>query len=147
MNHVVFFSGGKASFVAAKRVCERVEQNDRVWLLFADTQIEDPDLHRFLREGSNFLGKPLVKVYDDGRRNPWDVFNEKRFINHRANACSVELKVLPCRRWLETCEFSPQTTILYLGIGWEEVERTKAIEKNWLPYRVEFPLLFQPWLG
>lgn len=135
-NHIVFFSSGKASWLAAKKVAEKFGTNN-LWLVFADTKIEDPDNYRFLEEAALNVGGQLVKLKDG--RNPWDIFNAHRFINHRASNCSIELKIKPCRNWVEA-NFLPVNTTLYFGIGFEELERMEAITKNWRPFRVETPL-------
>jgi hypothetical protein len=135
-NHVVFFSSGKASWFAAKIIAQKFG-TDNLWLVFADTTIEDPDNYRFLEEAAKNVGGQLIKVKDG--RNPWDIFNEKRFINHRASDCSIELKVKPCENWINA-NFSPDDTVLYFGIGFEELERMEAISKNWHPFQVEAPL-------
>ena len=50
---VVMFSGGVASWMAARRIVD--EGGDPV-LLFTDTLIEDPDLYRFLDDAATDLG-------------------------------------------------------------------------------------------
>lgn len=47
--HVVMFSGGVGSWMTAKRVAEQ-HGSEQMFLLFADTLIEDPDLYRFTAE-------------------------------------------------------------------------------------------------
>src|SRR5207248_4868176 len=75
--HVVQYSGGIGSWAAAQRVVAAHGTADLV-LLFADTRIEDPDLHRFLRASSAHLGVP-VPVVPDGR-TPFQVFHDQRFL-------------------------------------------------------------------
>ncbi len=135
-NHIVFFSSGKASWLAGKKVAEKFG-TDNLWLVFADTTIEDPDNYRFLEEAAQNVGGQLVKIKDG--RNPWDIFNAKRFINHRQSHCSIELKIKPCEAWVNA-NFSADNTVLYFGIGFEELERMEAIAKNWHPFKVEAPL-------
>lgn len=136
INHIVFFSSGKASWYAAKRVAEKFD-TDNLWLVFADTTIEDPDNYRFLEEAAANVGGQLVKLKDG--RNPWDIFNATRFISHKASHCSIELKVKPCADWVNA-NFSPENTVLYFGIGFEELRRMDKIAKNWQPFQVETPL-------
>ena len=47
--HIVQFSGGLCSFLAAKRVVEEVGP-EKVTLLFCDTRYEDEDTYRFIIE-------------------------------------------------------------------------------------------------
>lgn len=143
MNHVVFFSSGTASWLAAKRVSDRYG-TENLYLVFADTTIEDADNYRFLVEAAKNVGGSLIWLKDG--RNPWDVFFEARFLSHRQSKCSIELKVKPCREWIDACEFSQENTILYFGIGFEEIERLGAIQKNWQPFTVEAPLCWEPWV-
>lgn len=137
LNHICFLSGGAASWLAAKRVSLRYG-TDNLYLVFADTSIEDEDLYRFLMEGADNIGGKLIWLKDG--RTPWDVFFEKRFINHRQSSCSIVLKVKPCEQWIKECEFNPEDTILYFGIGFEEISRIDAIAKNWSPFKVDTPL-------
>jgi hypothetical protein len=52
MKRIVMFSGGAASWAAARRVVERYGADD-VTLLFTDTLMEDEDLYRFLVDGAD----------------------------------------------------------------------------------------------
>ncbi len=63
MKRIVQMSGGIGSFAAATRIVEQYGTGD-VLLLFADTLIEDEDLHRFLRDAVSYLNVPLVQVCD-----------------------------------------------------------------------------------
>lgn len=137
MNHICFFSSGAASWLASKRVSQKFG-TDNLYLVFADTGIEDEDNYRFLLESSANVGGELIWLKDG--RNPWDVFFEKRFINHRQSTCSIELKVKPCEKWIKEMSFDPADTVLYFGIGFEEIERLDAIAKNWRPFKVDAPL-------
>jgi len=141
MKHIVFFSSGIASWVAARRVVERFGANDTI-LVFADTGIEDQDNYRFLYEGAKDTGAELVYLKDG--RTPWDVFKDDRFLgNTRLATCSKRLKQEVCRRYIDglDCEF-----ILYLGIDGMESHRIPAIRKGYEPYVVDFPLCWDPWL-
>jgi hypothetical protein len=140
---VVQFSGGIASWAVARRVADRHGVNDLV-LLFADTLIEDDDLYAFVQTSAAQLGAPLVRVADG--RTPWQVFEDKQRLGNSLLApCSYALKILPCRRWL-TANTDPTNTVLYVGIdnSARDRRRAPAIERGWLPWRVEFPLLDEP---
>lgn len=54
MNHVVFFSGGSASWYVAYRV-KQAQGSANLHLLFTDTLIEDNDLYRFIIETAAHL--------------------------------------------------------------------------------------------
>lgn len=143
MRRVVQFSGGTGSWAAARRVVDDHGPDDVV-LLFADTLIEDPDLHRFLAEASADLGVPVTRVCDG--RTPYQVDVDRRWLsNSRIAQCSLELKIKPCRRWLEAnCD--PDETMLYVGIDWSETHRIPGIVNGWAPWRVEMPLAEPPYV-
>ncbi|MGF6884984.1 hypothetical protein ABIA39_003441 [Nocardia sp. GAS34] len=137
-------SGGIGSFAAAVRVVEQFGTED-VLLLFADTLIEDQDLHRFLRDAIDYLGVRLVRVCDG--RTPWQVFADVRWIgNSRLAPCSKWLKQIPCRRWLEE-NADPADTVLYVGLDWTERHREPGVVRGWAPWRVEFPMAEEPYLS
>jgi len=136
-HHVVFFSSGKASYVAGKLVAEEYGV-ENLFLVFADTSIEDEDNLRFLIEAAENVGGKLVWLKDG--RTPWDVFFERTFINHRASDCSITLKIETCERWVRDCEFDPSETTLYFGVGFEELERMETIRDKWHPFTCLTPL-------
>lgn len=151
MQHVVMFSGGIGSWACAKRVAQ-MHGTDNMTLLFADVKGhsvnphigEDEDTYRFLHDAANNVGARLVVVSDG--RTIWDVFAERRFLgNSRTAPCSVELKVLPTKAWLQA-HCAPNTTTLYLGIDWSEAHRAERAKTANQPYAVQFPLLDKPLL-
>ena len=118
--HVVMYSGGIGSWAAAKRVAAE-HGTDRLTLLFADTQMEDADTYRFLRESAANVGGELVEIADG--RDIWQVFKDARFLgNARIARCSHELKQAVASGWLEeNCD--PAATVCYVGIDWTEAHR------------------------
>lgn len=143
VKHVVFYSGGKASFLAAHRVIERYGPAN-VTLLFTDTLTEDADLYRFLDESSEALGVPVLRLADG--RDIWQVFKDRRFLgNNRVPLCSRILKQEVAQRWVdEHCD--PTDTILYFGIDWTEEHRMDSVRRIWKGWTCESPLLWQPLL-
>jgi hypothetical protein len=142
LKHLVSFSGGVCSFWASQRViAEHGPKN--VTNLFADTRMEDEDLYRFNQEASEYLGVQMVTVCDG--RNPWEVFRDERMIgNPRADLCSRILKRDLLWAWTRKHR-DPKTTIVYLGLDWEEEHRTlrtRAANPEW---RVEAPMQSRPW--
>lgn len=130
-------SGGRGSWAALRCWVDEHGSWD-LTLLFADTNGEDPDLHRFLAECAVDLGAPLVAL-DNGGRTVWDVFRRERMIgNTRLSVCSRDLKQRPARRW---CEANAPGATVIMGIDWTETHRTAAIEANWAPFPVAFPLV------
>ena len=60
-NHICFFSSGAASWLAAMRVAQRYGANN-LFLVFADTGIEDEDNYRFLKESAEIVGGAIGMV-------------------------------------------------------------------------------------
>ena len=142
MKHVVMFSGGVASWAAARRVADEHGTAD-LTLLFTDTLTEDEDTYRFLDEAAADVGGTLVKIADG--RTIWDVFRDERFLgNSRVDPCSRILKRDLSRKWLEAnCD--PSDTTVYLGFDWTEEHRYVRAAARWLPWSVEAPMLFPPY--
>lgn len=141
VKHVVMFSGGVGSWMAARRVVEQ-HGTDGVVLLFTDTLVEDADLHRFLDEAAVDVGAPLVKIAEG--RTPFEVFRDVRYLgNSRIAPCSRVLKQEPARKWVDA---NAPGARLYVGIDWTEVHRLAPVVKNWKPYEIEAPLCRAPYL-
>jgi hypothetical protein len=158
-HHVVMFSGGLGSWLAARRVRDNHYQpGDTLTLLFADVAGdntgphtgEDADTYRFIDQASAdvLTGIPngqLVTVKDG--RDIWQVFNDDHFIgNTRISNCSRQLKQKPARDWLTAHCPDPTETTVYVGIDWTEQHRLPAIVKNYYPYKAEAPLTRSPYL-
>ena len=140
MKAVVMFSGGKGSWAAAKRAVDRYG-TENVVLLFADTTVEDADTYRFLKDAAHNIGSELVVVADG--RDPFTVFKDNRWLgNSRLAHCSTELKVKPCREWLDAN--APGDTVLVVGIDWTEIHRLPAIQRGWAPRPVWAPMTEDP---
>jgi len=138
---VVMFSGGAGSWMAGRRAVQRFGA-DNVALLFADTQMEDPDLHRFLDEAAADIGAPLIRIADG--RDIWQVFKDRRMLgNSRIANCSAELKQKPCRRWMD--ENAPGAVVV-LGLDWTEEHRLPGAVAGWAPFGVIAPLCDPPHL-
>jgi hypothetical protein len=143
LRHIVNFSGGLSSWAAAKRVANMHGTRDMT-LLFADTLIEDPDLYRFLKEASDEIGVPVTRIQDG--RTPWQVFFDERFLgNSRVDPCSKILKRRLLDKWhSENC--SPNDTVIYVGLRWDEGDRLPRFQSRMLPWNVEAPLYSPPYL-
>ena len=141
--HLVMFSGGVCSWLAAKRVVDRFG-TDGVALLFADTRMEDEDLYRFLDEAAVNVGAPLVKIADG--RTPWQIMRDERIIaNTRIDPCSKILKRNLLDRWRDQhCE--PSETTIYVGLDWTEAHRLARLNERAAPWRYEAPMTEPPYL-
>lgn len=127
MKYQISFSGGKGSAISALVAHEkRLDFN----LIFADTGIEDEDLHRFNADVARAVGKEIITLRDS--RTPWDVFIDKRYIgNTRTAHCSAELKTKPVFAWL--AENAEPGDPLVLGMDWEEIDRIDRAREIWAP--------------
>lgn len=137
---VVLFSGGAASWAAARRIADR-EGIEGLVLLFTDTLTEDEDLYRFLTEAAEDIGAPLVRLSDG--RDIWQVFKDERYLgNTRADPCSRILKRELSRAWLD--EHAPDAAIV-IGFDWTEVHRLDRARVAWAPRAVEAPMVEPPY--
>ena len=143
MKHIVMYSGGIGSWMAAKRVAKEYGTENLV-LLFTDTLIEDEDLYRFLFESAKNVGGDLVTLKDG--RDPWEVFRDVRWIgNSRIAQCSHLLKQKVAAEWIKV-NFKPEEVTLYVGIDWSEIHRITSIVKHWQPYTIKAPMTEAPYL-
>ena len=132
---IVSFSGGLGSFYSAWKVKQSCQP---MRLVFCDTMIEDPDLYRFIEEAAKFLDSELVWLKDG--RNPWQVFEDVRFIgNSRIAPCSRELKTKVFSKWLKE-NYKPEDCEIVLGFDGSEAHRIERAKSNWQPYQVYCPL-------
>lgn len=154
-NHIIFFSGGKASLAAADHVKTHFP-HDNIILYFTDTLWENEDLYRFIKEASDKLQLPML-THSLGL-NPIQLMFEKKMVyNSMIGDCSKILKMRVAkdflkngqkplveswhnRQFLKNADFTTDA-ILYFGIGFDEMHRQDAIIHNWKPFRVEMPLI------
>jgi len=135
------YSGGVASFLAARRAVEKFGASECI-LLFADTQNEDEDLYRFLREGAAFLGAKLVEVKSE--------FDMDSLINRmgaipssRMGFCTRELKQVPANNWVK--DNAPDALQVF-GISWDEDHRRAGLVRRLGADKVWCPLCEPPYL-
>lgn len=138
IKHLVMFSGGACSYIAAKRVIERHGREGTV-LLFADTLIEDPTLYEFLDAAAERLGVEVTRVSDG--RTPFEVFSDVRFLgNSRVDPCSRILKRDLLNNWRkEHCD--PEVTVTHFGLDFNEPHRLKKVRNLHAPWKVEAYLI------
>lgn len=143
MKHLVSYSGGLGSFMAAHRVIEMEGKGDVV-LFFMDTRTEDEDLYRFLGETVAAFGVEFHQVRDG--RNIWQVFNDVKFMgNNRVDPCSKHLKRDLAKKWIQQ-HYRPEECVMYVGIGWEEMHRLGRIRESWTPFTIKAPLTKPPYV-
>lgn len=151
MKHIVQYSGGAGSAMAAYLVAQQVPKEDII-LLFHDVRGgHDDDIYRFNADVSQFLRLPITEVSDS--RTIWDVIKE--------NNCLPSLFIPFCTRILkqevadrfygqlssyvnpyseqDLCLYPDEPFTLYNGYGVEEGKRIKNNGKA--PYKVEYPVV------
>lgn len=144
MKHVVMWSGGTASYCAAKRVAREHGTKDLI-LLFANTKMEDPDLYRFNWQAMLDVGGRPVGVADG--RTPWEVFFDERYLgNSRVDPCSRILKRELLDLWRDK-NCNPAEDVIYVGYDWTEGHRAEKLLKYVHPWTYRFPLLEPPLMG
>lgn len=123
----ISFSGGMGSAISAL-AAHKAGLPFR--LIFADTNMEDPDLYRFIHDVAKAVDHELI-ILGDGR-TPWDVFEARKFIgNTRTAHCSSILKTEVVRRWLD--EHTAPDEPLVLGMDWSEMDRIERARAVWEP--------------
>ena len=144
---VVNVSGGNGSAIALLRCVERFGAAS-VDAIFADTRTEHPDLYRFLDDLERVAGVPITRLSDG--RDIWRVFDDEGIITTpgTARACkaSIELKQVQLARHIGT-RYAPAQCQIAVGLSWMEPERQKRLSAKLAPYKVIFPLDWQPCLS
>jgi len=127
---IISFSGGIGSAASALLALEHDLDFECV---FADTLIEDEDLHRFNADIERVIGKPIIRL--SAEMNPWEIFRKVKYIgNTRTAHCSQKLKTDVVRTYM--AENHP-SSILVLGMGRDEQERIDRAKKLWSPIEVD----------
>jgi len=89
--HVLWFSHGAASAVAARIVV--AEHPNNVRLVFTDPGAEHPDNERFRRECEAWIGHPVEVLKSEKYADTWEVWEDRKFLVSPYGApCTGELK-------------------------------------------------------
>ena len=123
MRHVVWFSCGAASAVAAKMATQKYPDSI---LAYCDTSsTEHPDNMRFLGDIEEWVGKPVVRLKSKKYTDIWDVFSKTRYLVGVVGArCTSELK----RAVRE--EFAEEGDVNIFGYTSEEGARARQFNKH-----------------
>lgn len=135
MKHIVQFSGGVGSAMAAYLVAQK-QPKENIILLYHDVPMgQDEDTYRFNDDVSNFLGIPITEVSDG--RTLWEVINAHHSLPSMfIPFCTDDLKQKMGEKFYKTLT---EPFILYTGYCIEEKKRVeKAKEKMTRP--TEFPV-------
>jgi hypothetical protein len=88
--HIVWFSCGAASAVAAKIT---LVTHPDAELFYTDPGSEHTDNMRFLADCEQWLGTTITVLRSDRYADTWDVWNKRRYlVGHQGTLCTVELK-------------------------------------------------------
>lgn len=144
--HVVHFSGGAGSFLAAKRLVE-AQPRGEIILVTADTSSEANDWTDFVYKAAEYLGQPLVHLKDG--RDIWDVATQQRYIPSPFQPnCTRTLKARMIKRWFDSNLVGDHVFVThYFGFDCTEIDRADRRRDKVQAERGErcdFPLLWQP---
>lgn len=136
MKHIIQYSGGVDSAVAAWLVTQKVPKEDII-LLFHDVKGgHHEDMHRFNNDFQNFIGVPITEVSHD--KTIWQEIE----INHSLPSiwiqfCHRIFKVEQAEKFYSTLT---EPYILYNGYAAEEQHRAEK-QKQKATREVKYPLI------
>lgn len=155
MKHIVCYSGGHSSAIAAVEVVRKYGK-ENVILLNHDlcSRSEDADVKRFKREVSNYLGVPITYANMPGweEKDQFDVCIDLGIFTGRPGKalCTHKLKTEPFHKWLtenypsKVGELRDDVRIVY---GFDTSETTRITRRVGIMaamgYETEFPLLWE----
>ncbi len=148
MKHVVCYSGGHTSALAAIEVVRRFGKTDVV-LLNHDMHfsVEDADIKRFKREVADYLGLPVTYANRrNAQQDQFDVCVEAQAfkVGNGSELCTARLKTEPFRDWLAE-NVPDKDAICYYGFDPSETDRMQRRIGMMaaIGYRVDFPAIWQ----
>ena len=139
MNHIISFSTGLSSALAAVRLMDKYSNTK---IVFMDTNFEDEDNYRFMDDFENCFGVKIIRLAEG--RNPYEVSRDEHVIpNNSLAPCTFRLKIDIFKKYLKSLD--GETTI-YIGYDFSELHRCEPTKKGYelLGYKVDFPLLWKP---
>ena len=138
--HLVQFSGGATSYVAAKRVVELYGVDDTL-LITANTQSEAEDWKVFVKAVSKKLKVQCV-ILTKGL-DIWELAYEHKMIpNQFRGFCSRILKKELIDAYINVA--CREDAILYYGFDWLEEHRLERVRERVYPRQAEAPLMWPP---
>jgi hypothetical protein len=145
VKYLVNVSGGSGSAVALARTLARYGK-ENTHAVFADTKAEHPSCYALLDDMERVFGITIVRLSEGS--DVWDIFFKSRSFKTPNGACkaSVELKIKPLERYRDA-NFYPDNCTMVIGMDWMEPERQERMIARAKPYRVEFPLTWEPRLA
>jgi len=136
MKHIIQYSGGVDSAVAAWLVTQKVPKEDIV-LLFHDVPGgHHEDMYRFNDDFSSFLGIPITEV----TRNEtiWEAITRHHSMPSLwIQFCNYEFKIEPAEKFYATLT---EPYVLYNGYAYEEQHRAEK-QKQKATREIKYPLI------
>ncbi len=142
--HIVKFSGGVGSAIAAVEVVRRFGK-ENVILINSDLSsfVETEDIKRFKQDVADYLGCKYVCLNKGTTIDQFDVaLNHNSFFefNTKNSAfCNYDLKIKFFDEWLNNQQFDD--FIVYLGFSPDE-EKRRINNIKYSPYKCDFPLFW-----
>lgn len=119
VHHVLSLSGGKDSSALAVYLRDRVPDLKYV---FCDTRKELKETTDYLDTLEAYLGKEIVRLYDDRGFDHWWKLYGKYLPSSQMRWCTKMLKIKPFEDWVER-ELGNEQVVMYVGIRADEDER------------------------
>jgi hypothetical protein len=134
---LVWFSCGAASAVAAKLTLEAEKLNEDIQIVYCNTSTDEhKDNARFMKECSEWLGRPIITISSSKYLSVSKVFESKKYMSGPAGApCTVELKKKP------RFAYQHPDDIHVFGYTTDEKKRIKDFENNNPELFLEWPLV------
>ena len=155
MKHVVCYSGGHSSAIAAIETTRRYGKENVILLNHnINPRSEDADIKRFKREVADYLGIKITYANMPGweEKDQFDVCIEENAFKYGIQSsalCTQKLKTEPFKKWLdenypvEKGATSNEITVVY---GFDENETIRITRRvgimATIGYKTEFPLLW-----
>lgn len=156
MKHIVCYSGGHSSAIAAVEIVRKFGAENTI-LLNHDLcfRIEDPDIKRFKQEVSDYLGVPVTYANMPGweTKDQFDVCMKLKAFKYGIQSsalCTQELKTKPFHKWLsehypaDPPHIREDVSLVY---GFDASEQTRIRRRTSvmavMGYRTEYPLIWK----
>lgn len=139
--HIVSIGGGISSTLMLPTLLLTKIPREQIECITCHLPNEDKDLFRLIDCVEEKLNISVKRLGHN--KTPFQIFFESKFLgNSRIDPCSRILKREVVRDYILS-NYLPNDVVLDIGIGYDELDRTLSIKKNWneLGYEVQFPLI------
>lgn len=144
MQHVISIGGGLSSTMELPERVIDCYGSDNVELIMCRLPNEDKDVWRLVKAVEKRFDKTVWMI--GLGLTPHDIFFQERFLgNSRVDPCSRVLKREVLARYMDD-HYPRETTVMHVGVTFEEVDRMLAITENWRKkgWVVDAPLANDP---